>query len=568
MAKKKRHYSIDGKPADKVEELRKFYGIDTRDLGVGVNADKELQDKLKNPYKSRDLELETQKMTYKANEVKKASAKGKRFVESQIEHYGSNTEVNFNKWLLNAREVYGDIGDENFDVSSFIKENYNMIKKEIGTPGHKVKAGKRTRTETGYLVSGGSGLLGRINRIETSYPSLKAEFKNNSEWKRGGLTIQEYNYLSSFVGKKRLKENDFLGIIKQFNVVKGNKPSKFTQNTKAGYLFMKFMNYRLGKVQIKERTTIEDVEVEAKVERIPEDKIVYFKQLKKDEDILTSIGETDLKNYLRDIHANDEDLKQYSVVLEGNAPIKVKDILKTLYNNSEAHLQQGGLPEELKNASVSEVMNWIKESYNPVEMTMEKIKQLKGILPNSTYKLIMTSFVEGRMDKKTIEYIERLTRGWVGIRLPSQEDGLLSGIVKAYRSRTPKNLIRTESWFKAANIEFTGSKYKDVLFELADRIAQNDYSDLFDFTTEIKQWYQNWGNSDERVVELIENLERNTGLEADWGLADETLDEKHNREISKKDIDKWAGRYAEYFKGKGFTKEEIDEIFKKDFGIL
>lgn len=567
MARKKKYYSIDGKPADKVEELRKFYGIDTRDLGVGVNADKELQDTLKNPYKSKDLELETQKMTYKSNELKKASAKGKKFAESQMEHYGSNTEVNFNKWLLNAREVYGDIGDENFDVSSFIKDNFNMIKKEIGRQGNKVK-GRGKRTETGDLVSGGSGLLGRLNRIETSYPSLKAEFKNNSEWKRGGLTVKEYNYLSAAVGKRRLKNNDFLGIIKDLNVVKGNKPSNFTQNTKAGYLFMKFMNYRLGKAQIKERTTIEDVEVEAKVERIPDDKIVYFKQLKKDADILTSIGETDLKNYLRDIHANDEDLKQYSVVLEGNAPIKVKDILKTLYNNSEAHLQQGGLPEELKNASVSEVMNWIKDTYNPVEMTKERINELKGIIPDSTYRLIMASFNQNKMDEKVIEYIERLTRGWVGIRLPSQEDGLLSGIVKAYRSRTPKKSIRTESWFKAANIEFTGSKYTNVLFDLADRIAESDYRELFDITTEIKQWYHNWGNSDERVVELIESLERNTGLEADWGLADETLDEKHNREINKNDIDKWAGRYAEYFKGKGFTKEQIDEIFKKDFGML
>lgn len=568
MAKKKKYYSIDGKPADKVEELRKFYGINTRDLGVGLNADKKMQETLKNPYKSRDLELETQKMTYQANEVKKPNAKGKKFAASQMEHYGSNTEVNFNKWLLNARDVYGDIGDENFDVSSFIKDNFNMIKKEIGRSGKKVKAGKRTKTETGYLVSGGSGLLGRLNRIEISYPSLKGEFKNNSEWKRGGLTVKEYNYLSAVVGKRMLKNNDFLGIIKELNVVKGNKPSKFTQNPKAGYLFMKFMNYRLGKAQIKERAPVEDVEVEAKVERIPEDKIVYFKQLKKDADILTSIGETDLKNYLRDIHANDEDLKQYSVVLEGNVPIQVKDVLKTLYNNSEAHLNQGGLPESLKNASVSEVMNWVKDTYNPVEMTKERINELKGIIPDSTYRLIMTSFNQNKMDKKTIEYIERLTRGWVGIRLPSQEDGLLSGIVKAYRSRTPKKTIRTESWFKAANIEFTGSKYSNVLFDLADRIAQSDYRELFDITTEIKQWYHNWGNSDERVVELIENLERNTGLEADWGLADETLDEKHNREINKNDIDKWAGRYAEYFKGKGFTKEQIDEIFKKDFGML
>ena len=123
---------------------------------------------------------------------------------------------------------------------------------------------------------------------------------------------------------------------------------------------------------------------------------------------------------------------------------------------------------------------------------------------------------------------------------------------------TPKFKVRTEAWFKAAKIEFTGSKYYAVLVELAGRIAERDYRLLFEIDTEIKQWYHNWGNSDERVKELIELLEANTGEKADWGVID------NKDAFEEDDMGVWIAELREWYEGQGYTSAEIDELIKKD----
>lgn len=551
----KKYFSADKKPADKVEKLRKAYGIDIRTTGVAVVGDKPLPKM--NTLSTIENTTQKELKTSVGKHTKKTGAAGKKRVASQLENYGSVTENAYNKWLLDMKNTFPTLDRELYDPTGFIRDNFETIREEVGRPGTKAKAGKRTRTETGYLVKGGSGLRGRLNRIKISYPSLKAELES-SEYKFGGLSPEDYQYLETYAGKNALSTNDFTGIINRFNVVQGDKPSKFTTDPRLGQLFMQFMNYRLGRVQIKERTKILDVELEAESQGIPKEVLPYYTQLKKDKEVITVFNEANLKLYLQSPYASDEGLEDYAVLLRGKVSPEIKDILEDIYNNSQSHLSEGGLPIEMKDWSLEQAMDWVKQSYNPIKITPQMIEALKDKLPPQTYKMLKEQIENDELTPESIEYVERLLKGWFGIGVIPEDEPLWEKIKKAYRRMTPKFKVRTEAWFKAAKTEFTGSKYYAVLVELAGRIAERDYRLLFEIDTEIKQWYHNWGNSDERVKELIELLEANTGEKADWGVID------NKDAFEEDDMGVWIAELREWYEGQGYTSAEIDELIKKD----
>lgn len=564
---KKKYYSIEGKPADRVEQLRKAYGIDMRKTGMAVVGNTPLPPAKELPY----IENSTKKQltaTIK-NPPKKAGAAGKGFVKSQLEDYGSITGNAYNKWLIDMKNTYPNVDRENYDPTGFINDNLNMIKSEVGRSGTKVRSkAKKSRTETGYLVQGGTGLRGRLNRINVSYPSLSKELEKE-EYKFGGLSPEDYEYLATYAGKGRLSRNDFIGILEGLNVVDGNKPSKFTQDPRLGQLFMQFMSYRLGRVQIKERTKIGDIQLELESQGIAKELEPYYMQLKKDQDIITTFNERNLKLYLQSPYASDEGLNDYAVLLNGKVKPEVKDILEVIYNESKAHLSEGGLPEEMANWSTEEVMNWVRDAYGPLKITEKMLEDLKDKLPPQTYRLMKEQFEKGELDPETIEYLERLSKGWVGVQLPPEEGPLWEKVKKGYRKRTPRYKVRFEAWFKAARLEFSGGgKSYPVLMELATRIAEQDYSLLFETDTEIKVWYQNWGNSDDRIRELIERLEANSGMEADWSLLDKKDNNAEKEVYQNEEIQKWVAELREFYEGKGYTKEEIDLIIEQEIEKL
>ena len=169
------------------------------------------------------------------------------------------------------------------------------------------------------------------------------------------------------------------------------------------------------------------------------------------------------------------------------------------------------------------------------------------------------------LQEDIINYLTNIAKGWTAFKI-EEEGPLWEKIKKLYRKRTPKYKVRFEAWFKAARIEFGGGSSKNypVLMELAGRIAQNNYKDLFEIDTEIKVWYQNWGNEDDRIVELIERLEANTGEMADWSLAEKRPPNAVKDAYQKEMVEQWIGEQYRELRGLGIGEEELISRITKE----
>ena len=130
-------------------------------------------------------------------------------------------------------------------------------------------------------------------------------------------------------------------------------------------------------------------------------------------------------------------------------------------------------------------------------------------------------------------------------------------IQKNARHFTPIDAVRLENWFVAAFREFgDNEKYFPMLIDLASRIAdEQGYGVLFEDECGINVWYYVYGDSDERVEELISNLESVSGLARSENLLfedDEDVDETSQGEYYKK--------YYDIMRGRLKTKQELDEF--------
>lgn len=609
MARPRKKYSAaDGRDATFVNYLREVYKTPLSTTGFPL-GDKAYLELLKNGDYETIKNLSEQNPDIIRHDIKSLPQKptpfGKYGKGDVYENKGSHTENLWNNYLVKAKKAgaveYSPVpqpdGSESWwlptgkqarelnyiDPTGFINEHLDIIKDEIGREGTPVPSKAKKPRGSGMLVTGAKGVKGNYNRLLTTWNFRKEldEMKKNNKqaydkYKRGGLSPMEYHYLSNHVpgGSGALQRNDFDTILEKSNVIESSATgvSKFTQNPYLGNLFMKFMNNRLGMYKSKDTPHIKDVEAEARAEGIPEALIQYYEPTKIGKNTISTIREINLTHILRNPYLADEDLKELIPVFKNsNINPSVLNVMDEVFNFSEAHLSEGGLgaylPMEFDTTSASYIskaviMNEILNSRKGdlKNFNLEILEGLKSKMPASTYNKIKADLEAGTLDAGAVQYLEELMAGWNVSRIPTPEGDFLEKVTKAYRKKTPKYKVRFEAWFKAARIEFSGGgKSYPVLIDLANRIAEKNYHDLYAVNTEVKVWYKNWGNSDDRIVELIERLEANTGEQADWGLVE---DDKVESDITM--MDKWVIERTEYYKNKGYSPSEIEELLKEE----
>lgn len=599
---RKKYFAADGRDATFVNYLRGVYKTPLSTTGF-PGGDKAYLELLKNGDYETIRKVSEQNPDVIRHEIKSLPQKptpfGKYGMGSPLENKGSHTENLWNNFLVGAKKLgapeYEPVDEKAdwflptgkqardmglyIDPTGFINEHWKVIQDEIGRYGEEVFSEAKNPRGSGKLVTGGKGVKGNYNRQLTTWDFgnlLEGMRKNNKQeydkYIRGGLSPMEYDYLKNHIGHKRLQRNDFDSILKDLNVIDSSASgvSKFTKNPYLGNLFMKFMNSRLGMYKSKNTPFITDVEAEARAEGIPEAHIQYYEQTKVGRDIISTIRDINLTHILRNPYLADEDLKELIPVFKNsNINPSVLNVMNEVYNLSEAHLSEGGigayLPMEYDTGSyiskatiMNEILNSGKGDLK--NFNLELLEGLKSKMPASTYNKIKADLEAGTLDAGAVEYLEKLMAGWNVSRIPMPDGDFLEKITKAYRKKTPKYKVRFEAWFKAARIEFSGGgKSYPVLIDLANRIAEKNYHDLYAVNTEVKVWYKNWGNSDDRIVELIERLEANTGEQADWGLVE---DDKVESDIAM--MDKWVIERTEYYRNKGYEPSEIEALLKEE----
>lgn len=601
---RKKYFAADGRDATFVNYLRGVYKTPLSTTGF-PGGDKAYLELLKNGDYETIRKVSEQNPDVIRHEIKSLPQKptpfGKYGKGDVYENKGSHTENLWNNFLVESKKLgvpeYEPVEEKAdwflppgkkardmglyIDPTGFLNEHKDVILKEIGREGTSVPSKAKNPRGSGKLVVGGSGVKGNYNRQITTWDfdkELNNMKKNNKQaydkYKRAGLSPMEYDYLSKHIkgGSNRLQRNDFDTILKDLNVFDSSAKgvSEFTKNPYLGNLFMKFMNNRLGMYKSKDTPVIKDVQAEARAEGIPEAHIQYYEQTKVGRDIISTIRDINLTHILRNPYLADEDLKELIPVFQNsNINPSVLNVMKEVYNLSEAHLSEGGigayLPMEFDTGSYiskASIMNEILNSHTGdlKNFNLELLEGLKSKIPASTYNKIKADLEAGTLDAGTVEYLEKLMTGWNVSRIPTPDGDFLEKVTKAYRKKTPKYKVRFEAWFKAARIEFSGGgKSYPVLIDLANRIAEKNYHDLYAVNTEVKVWYKNWGNSDDRIVELIERLEANTGEQADWSLVE---DDKVESDIAM--MDKWVIERTEYYKNKGYEPSEIEALLKEE----
>lgn len=610
MPKLKEYKTPDGKPATFVNELRRIYGVKIWKTGVPITYTDTALEVTKNgleikvikevdeAFRTGDYETIDNIGKKYPNIIEVQAQRGNRGkvvgkgqpdtatrIDNVLKHVGSDTENAYNYFMTQVRKDYPEVANVmGVDITGLVNDILPTLKTDVGRHGKPVKSKaknpERMHTETGFLSQGGIGFLGNMDRLETSYPTAFNALNRNPEFKQGGLSKVDYDKLKKMLTKAgikkpatKLKSGDFMGLLDELNVIGKTATglSEFTKNPELGHLFFKYMNYRIGKGYTQTHDEILNTQLMATASGIPEDKVIFYTQIKRDRDIITSINEINLTHILRNPYLSDEDLKNHIMLVNGNVAPDVEDIFKELYNESYSHLSEGGLleikKEDASYITNEEIMSDIIRGYgNAIKITPQVLEALKDKIPIETYKKIKEQMEKGELDPETRVYLEKLIQGWNAVKIGEIEGPLWEKVKKEYRKRTPKYKVRFEAWFKAARIEFGGGSSKNypVLMELATRIAQSNYKDLFEIDTEIKVWYQNWGNDDDRIVELIERLEANTGEMADWSLAEKQPPNAVKEIFQKQMMEEWVLERTEFYRNKGYTQKEIELALQKE----
>lgn len=409
-------------------------------------------------------------------------------------------------------------------------------------------------------------------------PEDYAELEESQDYILGNLSPTVYGELKDMFSQKHLDNNNFGRLINEARKKTENAPSKVQENEKLAEALIDFMGYReamnykrgvnKGKVKTREDTI--------EIFPLPQKHAQIF-----EEDVMQIFGfnTRDIRKDLQNPTLTDEDLEKLLITAEGRLTPKIVYLFRDFYNQSEAHLSEGGLStlideqqRQLKDIKTTDdFMEWYKDISKQIgtpKIDKISLEAIKDKIPPQMYKTIketLENYEDVKLPEDITNYLTDIAKGWSAFKI-EEEGPLWERIKKLYRKRTPKYKVRFEAWFKAARIEFGGGSSKNypVLMELAGRIAQNNYKDLFEIDTEIKVWYQNWGNDDDRIVELIERLEANTGEMADWSLAEKRPPNAVKDAFQKEMVEQWIGEQYRELRGLGFGEEELISRITKE----
>lgn len=414
----------------------------------------------------------------------------------------------------------------------------------------------------------------RLKYREKATPDEYQELISDPVYRLGGLGVNEYKELKNTFYSKHIDDNNWLRLLNEARKEVENYPSKAQENEKMAEALIDYMatreaiNYKRGVDKGKTKAKEKNIELGMVFKD-------YARVVEDTGNQMFNFNRRDITELLQNPQLTDKDLDKALITADGRLSPKLEFLFRDFFGESLAHLSEGGLQKlvddqqrQLKDIKNIEDFNrWFKEiskQIGRVQITKGNLLEVKGKIPENIYNMIKETIeTEGSdsLSEDMYNYILKLSQGWVGAPIVNEEESLYDKLKKLYRKMTPKYKIRQEAWFKAAKIEFTGSKYYPVLIDLANRIAEEDYKKLFEVDTEIKQWYQNWGNDDERVKELIELLEANTGLKADWKLS-EDLD--NEQELDNEAVQTWIGERREYYEAMGFGSTEINNRILKE----
>lgn len=568
MARQKKvkdFYTATGKKATLVEQLRKRYKISFKKAGQRADlSTTDIDDKFN---VSTDISVERGGLV--------AGKWGRDYTS-----YGdSQLGVMYMKYMNEAREMNPGVPDSEIDLTPFFSQQVSAygIKKNqtvrayildtvVGKEG-KVQKGKRT--ETKMTVRGGSGYIRRLQTVETSNLSgvdIVKQIREDPKFKYGSLTLSDYDRLANASGGKKLFNTDnFRAIFQNLGVDSRKKAiSKITQNPQLGHDLMDILISRGSTGYTARPSVVEEPDVEIEYEEVESKFTPYIVKLKNTQREVYTFLERNLIEFLRDPDADDETLMSLyqDVIEDGVLQVSLKDISEKVYNDMISHIEASNNTfDYLSQMDVEEFKKWTEENFRGTNnfkyVNLQDLKALKGKISDRLYNEIMEFYEEGKeIPSNVVALIQDILKGYKVFKAPSNET-LFEMIQKNARHFTPIDAVRLENWFTAAIREFgDNQKYFPMLIDLASRIAdEQGYGVLFEDECGINVWYNVYGDSDERVEELISNLESVSGLARNENLLfedDEDMDESSSGEYYKK--------YYDILQGRLKTKQELDEF--------